>query len=76
MYHRCLKILQIACLVYIGAASGNWNPGDIQDPDTLGVTGGYAADRGESRELHHSSFPFQYIWCSSVSGRHEDATLD
>jgi hypothetical protein len=47
VYHRCLKILQIACLVYIGAASGNWNPGDIQDPDTLGVTGGYAADRGE-----------------------------
>jgi hypothetical protein len=47
VYHRCLKILQIACLVYIGAASGNWNPGDIQDPDTLGVTGGYAVDRGE-----------------------------
>ncbi|RSH90578.1 hypothetical protein EHS25_001183 [Saitozyma podzolica] len=44
-YHRFLKLLQISCFVYIGAASGGWNPGYIQDPDTLNVTGRAASDR-------------------------------
>jgi hypothetical protein len=27
IFHRCCKVLQIIVLVYMGAASGSWNPG-------------------------------------------------
>jgi hypothetical protein len=27
VFHRCCKVFQIIVLVYMGAASGSWNPG-------------------------------------------------
>jgi hypothetical protein len=51
-YHRFLKALQIACFVYIGAASGNWNPVLIQDPDTMeGLSGSEATDHSVSHRV-------------------------
>jgi hypothetical protein len=32
IFHRLCKGLQITCFVYIGAASGSWDPGYILDP--------------------------------------------
>ena len=32
IYHRVMKAVQVSVFVYIGAGSGKWNPGYIQDP--------------------------------------------
>lgn len=29
IFHRCCQVLQIIVLVYMGAASGSWNPGAL-----------------------------------------------
>lgn len=47
VYHRFVKGLQITLFVYIGAASGNWNLGFIQDSQTLtGLSGRQLAAYG------------------------------
>jgi hypothetical protein len=35
LMNRWNKGIQIALFIYMGAASGNWSPGDIQDPDSI-----------------------------------------
>lgn len=55
MWHREMKALQIMVFVYIGAASGNWGPGNIRD---LGPEVGDGGDEArvwvEHGELHRS----------------------
>lgn len=29
VFHRCAKVVQVILLVYVGAASGNWDPGQL-----------------------------------------------
>lgn len=31
IFHRCAKVVQVMSLVYMGAASGNWDPGHVRD---------------------------------------------
>jgi hypothetical protein len=48
LYHYFFKLFQMSTFTYIGAASGNWNPGHIQDPGSLNMTGFEAAQQSES----------------------------
>ncbi|RSH91434.1 hypothetical protein EHS25_009733 [Saitozyma podzolica] len=45
LYHYFFKLFQMSTFAYIGAASGNWNPGHIQDPGSLNMTGFEAAQQ-------------------------------
>ncbi|GFZ50996.1 hypothetical protein JCM24511_08754 [Saitozyma sp. JCM 24511] len=45
LYHYFFKLFQMSTFAYIGAASGNWNPGHIQDPGRLNMTGFEAAQQ-------------------------------
>jgi hypothetical protein len=56
VYHRFVKGLQITLFVYIGAASGNWNLGIIQDPAHVeGLSGRQMAAYGMSGASRSSS---------------------
>lgn len=47
-FHWIAKSLQIAALIYIGAASGNWNLSLLKRPDLSEVSRKVAAEYGET----------------------------
>ncbi|ORY31965.1 bacterial low temperature requirement A protein-domain-containing protein [Naematelia encephala] len=49
-WHRLLKFLQITVFIYMGAASGNWSPGMIQDPSVTGINGKLATEMDAAAE--------------------------
>jgi hypothetical protein len=53
VFHRCCKILQIMVLVYIGAASGSWNPGMMPS--------GTGADDRHSRDYTKRGKTIKYM---------------
>jgi len=44
--HRFFKFIQVCLFLYIGAASGNWNPGNIRTAGSNGTFGEAAAKTG------------------------------
>lgn len=44
--HRFFKFIQICIFLYIGAAGGNWDPGNIQTARSNGLIGAEAAATG------------------------------
>ena len=44
--HRFFKFIQVCLFLYIGAASGNWNPGNIRTAGSNGTFGEAAARTG------------------------------
>jgi hypothetical protein len=45
--HRFFKFIQVCLFLYIGAASGNWNPGNIRTAGSDGILGEAAARTGK-----------------------------
>jgi hypothetical protein len=45
--HRFFKFVQVCLFLYIGAASGNWTPGNIQTARSSGLSGNDAANTGQ-----------------------------
>lgn len=45
--HRFFKFIQVCIFLYIGAASGNFDPGNIQTASSSGLIGADAAKAGK-----------------------------